>query len=121
MGCSNRHINVERRGDVFCVQMRSRELHELDIHEMADELTSLVDSEGCRKLALSLGPGNLNCLYSLFLSKLVTLRRRLLEKDGRLKLCDVVPATLDVFEACQLKEYFEFEPDLDTAAANLAG
>ena len=46
--------------------------------------------------------------------------RRLRECNGQMRLCDV-PATIrDVFKACRLDTYFEFEPTLDEAAAALA-
>jgi hypothetical protein len=116
-----RHIIVDRKGDVFCVRLRRTHLEETDILEMADELIGLIDKEGCRKMAFSLGPEAPNCLYSVFLAKLVMVRRHLRELDGSLKLCDATPDTLEVFAACRLKEHFEFAPDQAAAVAALAG
>jgi hypothetical protein len=116
-----RHITVDREGDVFCVSLRRSQMTEQQILELADELLSLVTDEGCRKMVLSLGPGELECLYSVFLAKLVMLRRYLMERNGMLKLCDTSPATLGVFEACRLKEYFDFLPDRASAVAALSG
>jgi hypothetical protein len=115
------HILVDRKDDVFCVRLRRTHLEETDILEMADELISLIKEQGCRKMVLSLGPGPLHCLYSVFLAKLVMVRRNILEQDGRLILSDATPDTLEVFEACHLKEHFEFEPDQAVAVAALAG
>jgi anti-sigma B factor antagonist len=111
----HRHIDVERQGDVFCVSVRKRRLEEKEIHEMASEVLDLIDADGCRKLAFSLGPGLLDCLYSVFLAKLVTMQRRLREHKGEMKLCDVTPEVYDVFQACQLHQHFEFTPDRATA------
>jgi anti-anti-sigma regulatory factor len=47
-------------------------------------------------------------------------RRNLVERSGVLKLCEVSPQTLEVFQACHLKQYFDFEPDQAAALAVLA-
>src|SRR4051794_37922780 len=96
------HLEVEEHDGVFCVRLRERRLDETAVDELAEELVSLVTEHDCRKLALSLGPEPLDCLYSVFLAKLVTLRRRVLEHGGVLTLCDVHPHTRRVFEACRL-------------------
>ena len=77
---------------------------------------------GVRKgsLVLRLGPEPLDCLYSVFMAKLVRIRRHALEQGGALKLCDVHPHTRRVFEACHLDKYFDFAPDQETAVAALA-
>ena len=104
------HIVVERNNDVFCVRLRRPRMNEADILDMVDELTSLINNDGCRKMSLSLGPGQLECLYSVFLAKLVMVRRLMSEAGGVLKLCDATPETIGVFEACHLKELFDFQP-----------
>jgi hypothetical protein len=114
-----RHIQVERKKDVFCVRLSSQQMTESDILEMADEVISLIADQGCRKMALCLGPGELEVLYSVFLAKLLMIRRRLMELGGRLKLCDASPETVEVFEACHLKTHFDFVPDQAAAVAAL--
>jgi anti-anti-sigma factor len=113
-----RHIVVDREADAFCVSLRSRKLEELEIHEMADEVHALISGEGCRKLVLSLGPGTPEFLYSVFLAKLVGIRRRLREQKGQMRVVDVTPEVMTVFEACQLDKYFEFVPDRQTGIAS---
>ena|SRR5581483_6138566 len=119
MAPSYRHLEVERQGDVYCVRLRPGHLQETDILEMADEMHSLIVDEGCRRMAIALGPETVDCLYSVFLAKLVGVRRRMLECGGHLVLCDLHPAVVGVFEACRLKEYFEFVPDRATAVDRL--
>ena len=114
-----RQLNVERKQDVFCVRLKRHRLDETAIDELANELVSLITGEGCRKLVLSLASDSPQLLYSVFLSKLVMVRRRLLEEGGAvLKLCDVNPHVYGVFEATQLKDLFEFYPDQDAAIAS---
>jgi len=116
-----RHIDVERQKDVFCVRMRKRKLDETELHEFIDEVLSLIHDEGCRKMALSLGPGSPECLYSIFLAKLFTVRKRLIDAGGKLKLCDVTPDVVGVFEAVHLQDFFDFVPDMATAVAQFGG
>ena len=49
--------------------------------QLADEVVDLIDG-GCRKLVFTLGPESLQCLYSVFLAKLVMFQRVLRERGG---------------------------------------
>jgi hypothetical protein len=114
------HILVERHGDVYCVRLRSHRLQETELLEMSDELVSLIIDGGCRKLALALGPEPPECLYSVFMAKLIMVRRRLKECGGGLRIYDASPHVIGLFEACHLKEFFEFVPDQQAAIASFA-
>jgi anti-anti-sigma regulatory factor len=111
------YIDVERRGDVFCTRLRQSQLDEPMIYELAGELRQLVTDESCRKLALSLGPQAPEFLYSVFLAKLITLRRVLHEQEGELVLCYVSPPVRSIFATCCLEGLFRFLPDFDAAVA----
>lgn len=115
------HITVQRRDGICCVRLRRQQMEEPAILEMAEELLNLINEQGCRKLALGLGPRPLECLYSIFLAKLVTIRRHLMDQGGALKLFEVAPETQEVFAACHLKEFFDFLPDEAAAIAALTG
>jgi hypothetical protein len=118
---ARRHLEVEHIGDVFCVRLRRYDLHEKEILELADELVSLIADQGCRRMVLSLGPESPQVLFSVFLAKLVMIRRRLLESGGvPLKLCDTTEDVHGVFDACQLTNIFEFYPDQASAVASFA-
>jgi hypothetical protein len=115
-----RQISFERQKNIFCVRLQRSRLEEQEILAMAEELISLINEQGCRKMIFCFGPGLLDCLYSVFLATLVMVQRTLVEQGGVLKLCEVPPETLEVFQACHLKHYFNFEPDQATALADLA-
>jgi hypothetical protein len=117
-----RHLDVERKNDIFCARLKRHRLDEKAIIELAAELVSLITEQGCRKLVLSLGSDAPELLYSVFLAKLVMVRRRLLEGGGApLKLCEVNANVYGVFEATQLKDLFEFYPDRASAVASFEG
>jgi anti-anti-sigma factor len=115
-----RLIDVKRSGDVFSVRMRLNPMDEVELVETCNELVRLVQEDGCRKLALLLGPPDPEFLYSIFLAKLVSLQRRLHERGGALRLAGASPATMDIFAACRLDTLFDFAPDEQTAIDQLA-
>lgn len=113
-------INVEQRGDVFCVRLKRRRLTEADQLRFGDEVNQLITENKCRRLALGLGDDQLDCLYSMFLGKLVMARRQIQEAGGHMHLCEVGPASLGVLKTCRLTDLFEIHPDMDAAAKVLA-
>ena len=119
METTYRFIEVETTGDVFCVQLKKPRLDEPDIQELGRELLDLIDEKGFRRLAFSLGPESLALLFSIFLAKLVMVRRRILEKGGHMRLHDVSADVMGVFAACQLDSFFEFATDRAAAVAAL--
>ena len=110
-----RLIRVEVREQVFCVRLQETRLEELDIPEFGEEMVSLADNDGCRFLALSLGPETPRCLFSVFLSRLVVLRNAYRKRGGEMVLCQVGPQTLSAFKGCHLDGQFVFLPDFDAA------
>src|SRR5262245_15464332 len=110
---SDRHIDVQREGDVLCVRLKDKQLDDETIRAMADEVESLIDREHCRHLVLCLG--EINCLYSVLIAKLIKLRRTMCQRGGSLKICDVTPEVMDVFLSCQLQNYFDFARDATEA------
>jgi hypothetical protein len=112
-----RHIVVARRDGAFCVRLRPRHLPEESIYELFEELLGLVHLEGCRRMALSLGPENHEFLYSVFLAKLITVQRVLHEQGGELILCEATPEVHTIFEACKLDGQFRFMATFDDALA----
>jgi hypothetical protein len=113
-------IEVQRRGDVFCVRLRRHRLDETEIGALIDALEGLITTEGCGKLALSLGPQPPECLYSVFLAKLIHLQRVLNEHGGRMVLCQVGPEVRSIFTCCRLETLFHFVADFDDAAAHFS-
>lgn len=117
---SHRFIQVERQDEVFCVRLRRKRLEENEVYLLAEEILALIKEDGCRSLALSLGPEPPDCLYSVFLAKLITIQRTLRENKGALVLCEVSPVAKSVFEASLLDRQFTFLPDFAAAVAYFA-
>lgn len=117
MADTYRHLVVERHGDVAWARLARPRLDEHEIHEMSADLLRLGRDEGCPHIALSLGPETPECLYSVFLARLISLQRRLTEAGGGLKLCECAPQVLDILDACVLLDRFDIVADPKTALA----
>jgi hypothetical protein len=117
---SFRFINVERRDDVCCIRLKKTRLEENEIQLLGQELIELCEKDGCRKLALSLGPEPPDCLYSVFLAKLIAVRNAIQRQRGQMVLCDLSPVAYSVFEACLLHREFTFADNLASAIAKLS-
>jgi hypothetical protein len=113
------HLEFRDQGGVFCVRIDKTMLHEDGLEPLGAELARLIDEEGCRKMVLSLGPGDLDCLYSVFLAKLVTLQRRLEAFGGTMALAEASDNTQGVFRAMGLERHFKFYPDQAAAVQAL--
>lgn len=110
------HIDVEMQEGCHCVRFRRSDLDEFLLRDACAELQALVHEHGCRRLALALGPEPLRCMYSIFLSRLLTLQRHLGEQGGHLLLCATPEAVREIFAACKLDGFFHFLPDFAAAA-----
>jgi anti-anti-sigma factor len=109
------HLDYQEQDGVFCVRLKGGNFHEEGLENLSAEMARLIDEEGCRKMVLSLGPGDLECLYSVFLAKLINLQRRLEGVGGSVVLSEVSTNTQDVFRATGLDRFFKFFPDQASA------
>ncbi len=117
MADSYQQIVVERHGNVACVRLVRTRMDENEIYELSRELHRLAKQDGCPRIALCLGPETPECLYSVFLARLISLQRHLDEIGGALKLCQCTPQVIDILDVCVLLDRFDL---VDSPAAALA-
>jgi len=113
MGRTYQCFDLEWVEGVAVARLRRGNLDEGWIDLLGDELLRLIAAEKVRRLVISLG--EMECLYSLLLGKLLRVQRAINAVDGRLKLIDVAPLAREVFAVCRLEVQFEFAPDLEAA------
>jgi anti-sigma B factor antagonist len=102
-------INVTEKDGAVVVQFRdSKILDDRTIQQMGNELFELV--QGNPGLRLVLDFTGVRYLSSAALGKLITLRRKVDQATGSLRLCELAPETLDVFKIAKLDEYFQICP-----------
>jgi hypothetical protein len=114
---SYHHILVERHGGVAVVRLARSRLDEHEIYELSLELIHLAREGGCPRVALCLGPQTPECLYSVFLAKLISLQRRLEALGGGLKLCQCTDQVIEILDACVLLDRFDLVADPAAALA----
>lgn len=101
-----RRLEVEPIGDVIVVNFVDRKiLDEQNIQTIGEQLFSLVDDEGHKKILLNFG--NVEYLSSAALGKLITLNKKVQNASGKLILCNIDPQILEVFEITKLDKFFK--------------
>ena len=109
-----RRLEVEHIGDVTVVNFVDRKiLDEQNIQVIGEQLFSLVDELGRRKLLLNFS--NVEYLSSAALGKLITLNRKVQQAKGKLILCSISPQIYEVFEITKLHQVFKIEKEEQAA------
>ncbi|MBV9463896.1 MAG: STAS domain-containing protein [Verrucomicrobiae bacterium] len=109
-----RRLEVEDNGEITIVSFIDRKiLDEQNIQKIGEDLFSLVDELGRRKILLNFG--NVEYLSSAALGKLITLNKKLQAAGGRLILCNIDPQIHEVFEITKLDKFFNIQKEEQTA------
>lgn len=116
-----RYIRVEPEENARCVMFRQQRMTEQEVLELGDEVLRMVDAEDCPRVVLDFASTTPECLYSVFLAKLVSLQRALEAKGGGLRLCSCNPQVVGVFRACCLDRIFTIAPDRAAALDGWSG
>ncbi len=82
-----------------------RILDELTIKGFGDELFCVADRPDCRNLLLNFA--GVVGLSSAMLGVMLLLRKKMSQKAGSIRLCQVGPEIMDVFNATKLGQLFE--------------
>ncbi|MFQ5590303.1 MAG: STAS domain-containing protein [Phycisphaerae bacterium] len=110
------HLTITESAGVKIVEFADRQiLDEIAITEIGNELYSLVDgTPGVKILACF---RNVEHLSSAAIGVLITLKKKVAEQKGALKLSDITPQIYEVFRITRLNKHFEI---YDTAGQALA-
>jgi anti-sigma B factor antagonist len=109
-----RRLEVEDIGDVTVVNFTDRKiLDEQNIQVIGEQLFSLVDEAGRKKVLLNFG--NVEYLSSAALGKLITLNKKLQAAGGKLILCNIDPQIYEVFEITKLNKLFNIKGEEQAA------
>ena len=105
-----RRLEVETIGDVTVVNFVDRKiLDEQNIQIIGEQLFSLVDELGRRKLILNFS--NVEYLSSAALGKFITLNKKVNAAQGKLVLCNIDPQIYEVFEITKLNKLFNIQKE----------
>ncbi|NBP51187.1 MAG: anti-sigma factor antagonist [Actinobacteria bacterium] len=118
MTAQKSHVQVFNDGD--CVRVEFTEKHIIDevaIRQIGNELTKVVD--GLQRPRMIVSFRGVEHLSSAALGTLLTVLNRVKARDGQLRLCDINPQILQIFEITKLNRVLRIERDVATAKASL--
>jgi anti-sigma B factor antagonist len=111
-----RRIDASKVGDVTVVRFHDKKiLDEAGIQELGAELFGLVEVDNRRSIVLNFT--NVEFLSSAALGKLITLDRKVKAHQGRLKLSNIRPESLEVFQITKLHKIFDIRGEEAEAVA----
>lgn len=109
-----RRLVVEDLGDITLISFTDKKiLDEQNIQLIGEQLFSLVDELGRRKLLLNFS--NVEYLSSAALGKFITLNKKVKAVEGKLILCAIDPQIYEVFEITRLDKLFNIQKDEQSA------
>jgi|SRR5688572_3585928 anti-sigma B factor antagonist len=114
-----KRLKIEQSADVTVVHfLDKRILDEPTIQAIAEQLFSLVETDGKRKLLLNFN--NVEYMSSAALGKLINLHKKLHALNGRLAMCHVIPQIYEVFAITKLDKIFKIFPTEEAALATFS-
>ncbi len=93
-------------------------LDETDIQALQESIMSVV--EQAENINLILDFGNVRFLSSAVLGLLIRVSKRIYERDGQLKLCNISPKIYEIFKITRLNKIFDIYKDVESAAENIS-
>ena len=103
----------QRKGDVLVVRFTSPKIFaDALIQQIGDELLELVD-QADGKMLLDFEP--VNFMSSLMIGRIILLRKKAKASQTEIKLCNVCPSVLGVFEVTRLDKLFKIYDSAEDA------
>jgi anti-sigma B factor antagonist len=103
---THKRIDVSKIGDVTVVKFVDRKiLDEAGIQELGAELFALVERDNRRSILLNFA--DVDFLSSAALGKLITLDRKVKSLQGRMKMSNIRPEIMEVFQITKLNKVFD--------------
>ena len=94
-------------------------LEEMDIQALQASVMSVV--EEVERINLILDFCNVQFLSSAVLGLLMRISKKVYEKEGQLKLCNISPRIYEIFKITRLNKIFDICEDVDSAIESLLG
>jgi len=112
----HRRIDASKVGEVTVVKFIDKKIiDEASIQELGAELFGLVEQLNRKSILLNFS--DVEFLSSAALGKLITLDRKVKSAKGRLKMCNIRPEILEVFQVTKLNKVFDIRGDEAEAIA----
>lgn len=107
-------FTVESHGDATLLRLAKPSLSEEEnIEQLSQELSTIVDHYGCRRIVVDFA--DVKLITSAALGKFIALHRNLHRKEGRLSVSGVAGMVKDVFKTTKLIDYFKVADSIEEA------
>jgi len=93
-------------------------LEERDIQSLQKSIGSVI--EQAEKINLILDFRSVRFLSSAVLGLLIRISKKVYERDGQLKLCNINPKIYEIFKITRLTKIFDIYKDLESATESLS-
>jgi len=114
---ATQRVNVTDHKDVKVVDfVESKILDEANIAEIGQQLTALVEARDRPKVLLDFG--KVDHLSSAALGMLINVNNRVKTQNGQLRLANIKPQIIEVFEITKLNKLFKILPTRQDALAS---
>jgi anti-sigma B factor antagonist len=108
------HMIVQKQNDITIVELMDKKiLDEASIGRLTDELNQITDQDKSPRLILDFV--NVAHMSSSALSMLISLHKKVKDKKGLLRLCNIKPTIFEVFKITRLNEVFGISETRDDA------
>jgi anti-sigma B factor antagonist len=112
-------IGVEYIGDATVVSFTDEKiLEEKDIKALQESIMSIV--EQAERINLILDFGNVRFFSSAVLGLLIRISKRIYERDGQLKLCNINQKIFEIFKITRLTKTFDIFKDVQSAVDDVS-
>jgi len=93
-------------------------LEENDIRAVQESIMSVIDQS--ERMNLVVDFQNVRFLSSSVLGLLIRISKKIYERDGELRLCNINPKIHEIFKITRLTKVFDIYPDIDSATEGLS-
>ncbi len=108
------NLNITNQGNIRVVKFEDRKIiEELMINQIGERLSELADAEDNPRILLDFD--HVEHLSSAALGMLITLNKKLSERNGRLVLVNIRPQIYEVFKITRLNKLFNIQKNRDDA------
>lgn len=113
------NISIEYTGKATVVSFADEKiLEEQDIKALQESIMSII--EQADRISLILDFGNVRFLSSAVLGLLIRVSKRIYEREGKLRLCNINPKIYEIFKITRLTKTFDICKDVKSAAEDLS-
>ena len=93
-------------------------LEEKDIQALQESVMSVI--EQAERINLILAFGNVRFLSSAVLGLLIRISKKVYERDGQLRLCNISPKIYEIFKITRLTKIFDIYEDVKAAVESFS-